>query len=172
VKLILEIAAGKDVLTSLATVHTRVTAALKQGVRKAGLAVEGTAKRLVYGKHPERLVKDKGGLGRSITTQPADGGYSAIIGPNVIYAAIHEFGGVIKPKKAGGSLVFKPSKFSTASRNVRGASTEYSKRESGDDLVFARKVTIPARPYMHPALDQETPRVQSIIANTLYEAIL
>lgn len=171
-KLILEIAAGKDVLTSLATVHTRVTAALKQGVRKAGLVVEGTAKRLVYGKHPERLVKDKGGLGRSITTQPVDGGYSAIIGPNVIYAAIHEFGGVIKPKKAGGFLVFKPSKFSTASRNVRGASTEYSKRESGDDLVFARKVTIPARPYMHPALDQETPRVQSIIANTLYEAIL
>ena len=170
-KLILEIAAGKDVLTSLATAHTRVTAAIKQGVRKAGLAVEGTAKRIVYGKHPERLVKDKGGLGRSITTQPADGGYSAIIGPNVIYAAIHEFGGVIKPKKAGGFLVFKPSKFSNATRQVRGEDTEYSKREAGD-LVFAKKVTIPARPYMHPALDQETERVQSIIANTLYEAIL
>jgi len=171
VKLILEIAAGKDVLTSLATAHTRVTAAIKAGVRKAGLAVEGTAKRIVYGKHPERLVKDKGGLGRSITTQPADGGYSAVIGPNVVYAAIHEFGGVIKPKKAGGFLVFKPSKFSNATRQVRGEDREYSKRETGD-LVFAKKVTIPARPYMHPALDQETERVQSIIANTLYEAIL
>jgi phage gpG-like protein len=171
VKLILEITAGRDVLTSLATAHTRVTAAIKAGVRKAGLVVEGTAKRLVYGKHPERLVKDKGGLGRSITTQSADGGYSAIIGPNVIYAAIHEFGGIIKPKKAGGFLVFKPSKFSNATRQVRGEDTEYSKREAGD-LVFAKKVTIPARPYMHPALDQETEHVQSIIANTLYEAIL
>ena len=170
-KLILEITAGRDVLTSLATAHTRVTAAIKAGVRKAGLVVEGTAKRIVYGKHPERLVKDKGGLGRSITTQPADGGYSAIIGPNVIYAAIHEFGGIIKPKKAGGFLVFKPSKFSNATRQVRGEDTEYSKREAGD-LVFAKKVTIPARPYMHPALDQETEHVQSIIANTLYEAIL
>lgn len=170
-KLILEITAGRDVLTSLATAHTRVTAAIKAGVRKAGLVVEGTAKRLVYGKHPERLVKDKGGLGRSITTQSADGGYSAIIGPNVIYAAIHEFGGIIKPKKAGGFLVFKPSKFSNATRQVRGEDTEYSKREAGD-LVFAKKVTIPARPYMHPALDQETEHVQSIIANTLYEAIL
>ena len=83
----LEMAAGKDVLTSLATAHTRVTAAIKAGVREAGLSVEGAAKRLVYGKHPERLVKDKGGLGRSITTQSADGGYSAIIGPNAQISA-------------------------------------------------------------------------------------
>ena len=48
-------------------------------------------------------------------------------GTNVIYAAIHQFGGTIVPKKAGGRLVFKAP---------------------DGHLVFAQKVTLPARPYV------------------------
>lgn len=49
------------------------------------------------------------------------------VGTNVIYAAIHQFGGTIRPKKPGGKLVFA---------NQVG------------ETVFVDEVTIPARPFM------------------------
>nr|WP_299152128.1 phage virion morphogenesis protein [uncultured Tateyamaria sp.] len=52
------------------------------------------------------------------------------VGSPLSYAAIHHFGGVIKPKKAK-ALAFK----------------------AGGDSVFAKQVTIPARPYMGVSTD-------------------
>ena len=65
----------------------------------------------------------RGGLQGSITFATSDN--SVIVGSNKVYAAIHQFGGTIRPK-AGGRLVFR-----------LGART-----------VFARSVTIPPRPYL------------------------
>ena len=59
------------------------------------------------------------------------------VGTNVIYAAIQEFGGTITPKN-GPFLVFM----------IDG------------ELVFARQVTIPARPYMRPGFDES--RVEAV----------
>lgn len=64
-----------------------------------------------------------GGLLGSITAQ-VDGS-SLRIGTNKVYGAIHQFGGVIVPK-AYPALVFR----------------------MGGKLCWARKVTIPARPYL------------------------
>ena len=50
---------------------------------------------------------------------------SITVGSPLIYAAIHQFGGIIKPKN-GKALAFSV----------------------GGDSVFAKQVTIPARPYM------------------------
>lgn len=56
------------------------------------------------------------------------------LGTNKIYAAIHQFGGVIMPKNAN-ALVFR----------------------MGGKLIFAKKVTIPARPYLGiSAADRDT----------------
>jgi phage gpG-like protein len=52
-------------------------------------------------------------------------GSQAIVGSGLIYAAIHQFGGVITPKGE------KPLVFTI-----------------GNATIFARKVTIPARPYL------------------------
>ncbi len=49
-----------------------------------------------------------------------------MVGSNLPYARIHQYGGTIRPKKAK-RLVFKGS---------------------GDKTVFAKEVTIPARPYL------------------------
>jgi phage virion morphogenesis protein len=68
----------------------------------------------------------KGGLLDSITSRAS--GTEVAVGSNKVYAAIHQFGGVIRPKKAGGLLIFR-----TAGGEVWGA---------------ARQVTIPARPYL------------------------
>lgn len=80
---------------------------------------------------PSRRAKDDGGqtlsvsgrLRNSITSRVSAIGVE--VGTNVKYAAIHQFGGEIKPKTAA-ALVF----------------------EVGDRLVFARKVQMPARPYL------------------------
>jgi phage gpG-like protein len=59
------------------------------------------------------------------------------VGPHVVYAAIHEFGGVIRPTN-GPYLVFQTKD------GVWHATTS---------------VTIPARPYVRPAIDEHTPDI-------------
>lgn len=72
---------------------------------------------------------DTGSLRRSIKSTVDDN--SAFIGPDGSgtskFAAVHQFGATITPKKAGGLLVF-----------------------AGPDggLIFAKSVTIPARPFL------------------------
>lgn len=67
-----------------------------------------------------------GGLQGSITYAVSAGAKEVAVGTNKVHGAIHQFGGVIKPKKPGGLLVFK----------------------TANGLAFARSVTIPARPYL------------------------
>ena len=69
------------------------------------------------------------------------------VGTDKVYAAIHQFGGTIRPK-SGDFLVF------------RGA---------GGELVFAREVTIPARPYL--GIDQADEReIEETIRDFIAEA--
>lgn len=70
-------------------------------------------------------LRDTGRLNRSIVANPDQTGVT--IGTNVKHAAVHQFGAVITPKKPGGRLVFPGP---------------------GGRMVFAKKVTIPARPFM------------------------
>lgn len=69
------------------------------------------------------ILFQSGALARSIDY--AVQGESVTVGSGMIYAAIHQFGGTITPKKAK-RLVFR----------------------IGNRTIFARKVTIPARPYL------------------------
>lgn len=73
---------------------------------------------------------------------------SVLIGSNVEYARIHQYGGIIKPKKAK-SLAFKGADGS---------------------LRFAKQVTIPARPYLGMSKDDKEELIATIndfIANSL-----
>lgn len=62
----------------------------------------------------------------------------------VIYAKIHEFGGIITPKK-GPYLAFQ----------IDGK------------WIFTKKVTIPARPYLRPAVDNHPGEIKGAIADAL-----
>lgn len=103
---------------------------MERGIRAATLDVEGHAKELLEG---EVLNKRTGRLWRSIHSETFRrmGRVVGIVGTNVKYAAIHEFGGTIRPKSAGGFLVFRA--------------------QSGGDLIFAKEVKIPRRPYLSRA---------------------
>ena len=71
-----------------------------------------------------------------------------LVGTHVIYAAIHEFGGTITAKNKP-FLVFKVD----------------------DQWVRVKSVTIPARPYLRPALDKNRRKVYSEVKKTLQGSI-
>lgn len=80
-----------------------------------------------------------GALSRSITVTDAPGELAAAVGTSMIYGAIHEFGGVITP--------------------IHGDVLAWEEPEG--EWHFARSVTIPARPYLHPALDDNLPWIEN-----------
>jgi phage virion morphogenesis protein len=86
------------------------------------------------------VLHRSGALARSIdyTVQ----GMQAIVGSGLIYAAIHQFGGTIVPKSAD-RLAFR----------------------IGNRQVFARKVTMPARPYIGISADDRAELVQAAVAH-------
>jgi len=92
-----------------------------------------------------------GALRGSIRVQGPEGGaagWTGKVGPHVIYANIQEFGGVIVPKRV---------------RFLRWV-------DAGGEH-FARKVTIPAHPYMRPALAEVKPDLSAIFNAELEKAI-
>ena len=74
-----------------------------------------------------------GGLQGSITSAVA--GHDVAVGSNKVYAAVHQFGATIRPKRAGGMLVFRDA--------------------GGQAWGAARQVTIPARPYLGLSAEDE-----------------
>jgi phage gpG-like protein len=91
---------------------------------------------------------DTGNLRASIQVEPDEVKPNIAwvnIGTDVIYAAIQEFGGTIKPKVAKMlSWVDKDGK-----------------------RIFARAVQIKAQPYLRPAVDNHMPRIKWVITRTL-----
>ncbi len=89
-------------------------------------------------KRNRRILTESGRLRDSINAQPSRD--MVRVGTNVIYAAIHQFGGTIVPKSAT-HLVFRLA--------------------SG--LVLADSVTLPSRPYLGISADD-----QDMIADTVF----
>jgi len=74
---------------------------------------------------------------------------TVMVGTDVVYARIHEFGGVITPRQAR-FLAFE----------IEG------------QLIFAKRVHMPARPYMRPAFDENVQRVAQEIGEVLRSQIM
>ncbi len=91
-----------------------------------------------------RTLSDSARLRNSITHRAAAD--RAEVGTNVVYAAIHQFGGEIKPKK-GGFLKFEVD---------------------GRD-VFARSATLPARPFLGLGADDRA-MILDVVRRRIREA--
>lgn len=122
--------------------------------------VSGTLKRFDAEEDPEgnkwkpsRRAREEGGKTLSDTAilrrsvEYATAGDKVMVGSNLPYALIHQKGGIIKPKTAK-RLVFKGS---------------------GGKKVFAKEVSIPARPYLGVS-DADREAVQETIADFLADA--
>jgi phage gpG-like protein len=96
------------------------------------------------------------------------------IGTDLVYAPIHEFGGTIVPKNARllaipvGDRTGSPRKYNDL-HFVRARSGQMFLMDSEGNIQYSlrAKVTIPARPYMRPAFDEERERAVATMALVL-----
>ena len=155
-----ELRGFKELVSRFAEAGSKGKNTLSRATNQAGAMVESEAKKIVYQGHPEHLIKGKGTLRNSITHEMI-GQLAVRIGPGVVYGAIQEFGGTIVPIN-GPYLVFHPSEVITATRTMKdGRKVNYQKSSPSDQLVFAKKVVIPPRPYMRPALAKCRDRIRA-----------
>lgn len=98
------------------------------------------------------------------------------IGTDLEYAAIHEFGGVIKPKNAKNLAIPLTSAARSVSsprdmtglKFIKAGSTKLLVDAEGEaQFVLKDAVTIPARPYLRPAFDEKQTEAQRDLAEAL-----
>jgi phage gpG-like protein len=114
----------------------------------------------------------------------------AAIGSDVEYAAIHETGGIIRPKRARWLTIPFPGAMTQNRRygHVRGRARTFSdtfikRSQRGNLIIFQdrgseivplfilkKRVRIPKRPYMEPAIRARMPRMQHQIFRELNKA--
>ncbi len=121
---------------------------LNAGVLAAAIDVQGAVKNLIDGPVLNRQTSR---LWKSIQADSSEreGRAIGIVGTNVIYAAVHEFGATIRPKVAGGRLAWK----------------------GPDGWVSAKEVRIPRRPYMSRAFAERKKEVQKILMRSVMNAV-
>jgi len=97
------------------------------------------------------LQRRTGRLRNSITTSVVIEGNRVVgrIGSNVVYARIHELGGVIRPKTA------KALRF-----------------QVGGDWVATQQVTMLARPYLRPAIEDNLDQISDRLTRRIEEHMM
>jgi len=125
-----------------------------------------------------RILKVRTGrLRQSIQTAVEDGGQRGRIGTNVEYGAIHEFGGTTKPHvitARGKRLRFVSSRFIGPVKLTKKG--KLAKKQTAGSVVFASKVnhpgsTMPARPFLRPALAESQEEIKALLLAGLTEAL-
>ena len=132
----------------LARFRVGIIARITRMLELSGEAVVGVSREdYLSGPRPKKLGRVSGDLARSVGYKLS--GNKVVVGSNLIYAPIHEFGGVIVPKRAK-ALLFKTldGRWHSASR-----------------------VVIPARPFLHPALRDSKPTLLKIVRHQAQEAL-
>lgn len=97
------------------------------------------------------LNRRTGRLSRSIHSEPARLEGSAIlgkVGTNLVYAPVHEFGATIRAKRA-----------------------KYLRFKIDGHWVMKTQVTIPARPYMRPSLQERGPAIREGLKRAIRKVI-
>jgi phage virion morphogenesis protein len=107
----------------------------RRGVAPDGTAWPSLSPGYAAAKRGAETLRETGRLMGSLSRRVR--GNQVVVGTNVIYAAIHQFGGTIRPKK-GKRLAFRLGKLS----------------------VFARSVSIPARPFLGISADDRAEIVE------------
>lgn len=121
-------------------------AGILRGVRKAVIYAEGESKKRF--NTPGNLHVRSGHLRRSITSGVDKRGNSVMgwIGTNVIYGRIHEEGGTILPKKG-----------------------KYLRFPINGSWRTVKKVVIPERPFLQPAIEENIGQIGNIIVKGIIQ---
>jgi len=102
-----------------------------------------------------------------------------VVGTNLVYGPVHEFGATIRPKERQFLTIPFPGGGAVTGLKVgRGSAREFKDTFIHNDIIFGkgtagsdeivplfilkRQVTIPARPFIRPAIDRNAPNVRRI----------
>jgi len=161
----LEVLGVREAITALRAWGAKQNALMTKALENAAGRVVSTARLIIYRGHPAHLKGGKNRLRNSIIYEIR--GTQAHVGTNMVYGAIHEFGGVIRPK-GHPYLAIPIGDMKGSPRNHPGL--RYIKSKKGNSLLvdqsgvpqylLRREVTIPARPYLQPALEQEQDNIR------------
>ena len=144
----IELMVNRKDLESLEKMPKQMRMGLLKGMKKAMLFAEGEAKKSF---NTAGHVKSRTGhLRRSIRSQVVDKGHVIVgsIGSNVIYSRIHEFGGTIVPR-----------------------TKEWLRFVIDGRWVTTKKVVIPARPYLYPAIEENQRKIGMIIHKAIIDEV-
>ena len=153
-------------------------AGVVDGLTRGALLVEAAAKRMIYAGHDDHRERKTGHLRQSLTHRVDGPGLYAEVGTNVKYAAIHEFGGVIKPKghpflsipigaRKGSPMQYKDLHLATTLKGQYVLVDEQGKVQ----YLLRRQVVIPPRPYLQPALEQSEEKLSDAMTAAVWKAI-
>ncbi len=158
--------------------HSTIGKALDESAK----LVEAESKRTIYSSPPRTLGQETGGRLRSSLYHQLDTTrLRAYVGSALIYAPVHEYGKTIRAKnkpylmfflteeQLGGftRVKYSVNKYTGERRAVKAMTRgQYFKGKRGH-WVQVKEVTIPARPYLGPALYHE----REAIRNELGKAI-
>lgn len=152
-----------------------------EALKAAGMAMALPVETSAKGKAPKRTRN----LGRSIHWEvlEADDTHVLVgVGTDVEYAAVQEFGGTIVPKERQ-FLAVPLTEAARALENARdfaGLKVRMARGGQGGALVdesgvaqyaLVKSVTIPAQPYLRPALDENRDEVKREAAEVLRQKI-
>jgi phage gpG-like protein len=148
---------------------------LRDAVEAAALVVLNAATSLVPRK-TSNLMRSL-----HVEVEEADGQVTAEIGTDVVYAAIQEYGGTITPKtsKFLSIPLTEVAKAAISPRNYAGE-LRFVGHNNGGVLVdeagaaqyaLVTSVTIPAKPYLRPALDNNVEAVRSQLENIIAQLL-
>jgi phage gpG-like protein len=149
---------------------------LKRAVLTGGVVVLTAARQNILA---QALWKTRA-LSRSLHqegTEATATSAQTLIGTNLVYAALHEYGGIVTPKNA--KYLAIPVNGATGSPRDRADLKLIKARsgslvlvdESGVQFVLKDSVTIPARPYLRPAMDENVEKILAEIKAVLQAEI-
>ena len=156
---------------------------IKRGLDRATIIVETSARRNVSPGGPSgfKTSRGSGGLRGSIGREVDMRSLRGFVGTNLRYGRIHELGGVINPKNSQWLTI----PVTDEARKARGAtymddlnfiplSSEKALLARSDDnfeldvqFVLVKSVTIPARPYLRPALYKNKDKITKALTRPL-----
>lgn len=121
---------------------------IEKGMKLATIFAEGASKKRF--NTPDNLNVRTGRLRTSIIgiSEKSGDTYVGSVGTDVIYGRIHELGGTITPKNG-----------------------PYLKFQIDGRWMSVKSVTIPARPFLLPAITENIDRIEEIILNSIYKEV-
>jgi phage gpG-like protein len=165
---------------------TRKFSILDEALKGEALANGVTAGGMVMLNAVRGKVKDNGlirtrTLSRSLhqeITETTATSVTVEVGTNLQHAAIHEYGGTIRPKKGKylaipiGTLTGSPQTHELKLRKTGAGNLLLVNASGTPQYLLRQSVEIPARPYMRPAWDENQEAIQTEVARVARQKIM